>query len=180
MRTRKRAVGADSRGRHYTEVGRKVTASGKIGTHRFLLGSDEAEANHRADRLKMLWEQTVAISGPEVTWNALTLDIGSQIAQGKPPREGRPPEEFTRWFHRVARTYPFLVFVPASVETYAKGASLNRELVESEINRITTVAKRVGKLTDLDVDRAASGSLHQALDEYTESINREGVRLESH
>ena len=142
-------------------------------------------------RLVQLWNHIVANYqcgskyGPfKPHWYPLTLSFADQIIAGHPtitlPRTPRDSAtEYAKSFNRIQRAFPFLLFVPAEPDEYRGGVEANKRRIEKKIADDFEFQIRQGVLAEKVVVQTVRGTLYQALDAYSENVDRTGERLKS-
>ena len=187
--TRQHPLRSDSHGRYRPYLGFSFDhSSGTYRDHRFNLGRDYKKAELALIRLRQLWEHICALHRsspdfPKPYWDEHTRWIAAEIIAGNitivlPRKRKDGAESYAAFFNRVQRHFPFIVFVPEAADIYSEGQERNLREIESRIEQIEIMAVKAGKLP---AQRhrlvGVSGTLHEALDAYSNHINATGDRL---
>ena len=187
----------DSRGRYRRKVGWWINEAGTRKQYPFSYGTDKDQAKARLARVRELWAQVVKIhSEPpesvdfppppeceadngEPAWDGEGLWIARQLAAGRVQIPvGAIPEVddyvYAQKLQELAKKYPFVSFVADDRERYDAGSSfletaVNHQLVELDRRFPEAMQRHTSVLTEL------TGTLHAALDAYTEDVKRSDV-----
>jgi hypothetical protein len=149
---RSRELSPDAQGRFRPYLGWKQKGNNEYVQHRFNLGRDRESAERVMIRLRQLWQHVEAThtpnaDSPRPVWDSQSLWIAEELAQGKvaimlPRKPLDGVDSYARYFHRVQRHYPFVMFVPENQEEYEAGAQSSAERVEQRIDEIEAPAQR--------------------------------------
>ncbi|EAQ80610.1 hypothetical protein [Blastopirellula marina] len=108
----------DARGYYSRQLGWERTQSGKLQQHKFLLGTDRKEAEHRERKLKELWDRFCeSCDEPRPLWTDHLLMIAKRIAKGipnVPVRRGADELQYNYAgrIQRMQAKYPVVLFLP--------------------------------------------------------------------
>jgi hypothetical protein len=187
MATRKRDLRPDAQGRYRPYVG---WYEGRFGNEerrqpRFNLGTDLKEAERRLARIKHLYEDNCRVVKRDV-WSAQALGFAKAIAQGQRrilyPRlsdvidQDDPLLEYAQMLHNVREMYPCLEFEP-DPQIYGESLALNKKYVSENLRALEADLRQEGALPPNGAlpREIIPGSLHQALEAYTEDVRRHNV-----
>ena len=187
-----RSLSPDVKGYYRPYLGARLDPnwSNRYIDQRFNLGKDLPQAQITMSRLVQLWNYIVATyyygkdAPPKPYWGALSLWIADEIIAGHstitvPRKPNQIASEYAAYFNRIQRAYPFVLFVPAEAEEYREGVTTNKKHVEKELIREQEFQIRQGMLASKVVVQPVQGTLHQALDAYSLTIDTTGERLKS-
>ncbi len=117
----------DSRGYFSRQIGWKRSKAGKLQQHKFLLGTNQKEAEPRARKLRELWDSfAVACDEDRPQWPDDLLIIAKRIAKGIPeiPIPRGPSERQHTYAARIQRMqakYPVILFLPEDQHAFEIG-----------------------------------------------------------
>lgn len=123
----------DRRGYYTRQLGWKLSGTGKLQQHKFILGTDRREAEKRDQKLQELWDIFAGTrSEPRPLWTDDLLHIASQIAKGATrvpvPRQGQSsPAGYAERIERLQSRYPVVHFTAEDEAAYALGRSMLAE-----------------------------------------------------
>ena len=186
MATRDRDLRPDAQGRYRPYLGWKLGPDGVRRQHRFNLGTDRKEAERRFAKLRELYEDNCRAGGDEF-WTKLGLSFAEKIAQGQSRISFLPPSPNAciedpitdyAWSLQVERDrWPSLDLVPSHPNVHAASVELSEEYVEGRIRNLQQELREFGALDSKRSlpKRLISGTLHEALEGYGETIRAQNV-----
>lgn len=194
MATRKRELGVDAQGRYRPCIGwcqdyrtdavGRVIYEGVRRQPRFNLGTDRKEAERRLARIRDLHEDNCRIMKSDL-WSPLALSFAKMLARGERIEyplyddvkdEDDPLLEYAQSYHSIKEMFPSVDFV-VDTRLYAESLQHNKEYVSKGIEWVAEEARGEGALPpNGDLPREIiPGTLHEALDAYTEAIRRHNI-----
>ncbi len=189
MTTRQRELKPDPRGWYRPRIG-WVRWDGKPTQPRFNLGTDRKEAERRYAKIQELYEENCRVNG-EDQWSPRALGFARELASGKKVVEYPPPSdengledpqlEYAQMMQVDQQHFPSLQLVPSDHAKYAESVKLNERLMTSRLRELEAELRELGALVGQSgvPDRLVTGTLHEALDAYAESVRRDGAKLPS-
>lgn len=195
MGVRRTSLKPNKRGRYRRELGYVDQARTK--RVRFDLGSNKHEAEHRAERLLQLFEESMRVMEGQDVWTPLALDAAKQIATGvysicydpvwetlraidDEPTVQQMAAEYVQMLRVEQRSYPSLHIVPGDEQLYVLGVRVNETIETDALGNLAEHFQDLGVITAHRKypNQIVSGTLHEALDAYSEHIEATGKRLD--
>ncbi len=127
----------------------------------------------------------------EDQWSPRALGFARELASGKKVVEYPPPSdengledpqlEYAQMMQVDQQHFPSLQLVPSDHAKYAESVKLNERLMTSRLRELEAELRELGALVGQSgvPDRLVTGTLHEALDAYAESVRRDGAKLPS-
>ncbi len=206
MSLRDRDLAPDEKGRYRRRIGwiKRGKDSDAV-QPRFNLGTEPKEAELRYRRIQALYEDCCRLEkGVTDEWDYLAYEFAKQLAAGHttvsldpdtwtPEKSfdeimGRTPRplryeclDYARFVEFVREAYPSVGFVPSNLERYERSLKRNQAFVADELKEFVDAFRAASvPLAKGQVPTALiPGTLHEGLDAYSKSIERDGARLES-
>ncbi len=130
-------VKPDARGYYTRQIGWKLSRTGKLQQHKFLLGKDRREAEIRERKLRELWdryETTAGTSRP--TWPDGLMVIAERVAKGSSEIvvQRLPGEMQSSYVNRILRMqslYPVICFIAEDQAAFDVGRKLSKRFTVS-------------------------------------------------
>ena len=187
MATRNRDLRPDAKGRYRPYVG---WYEGRFRNEerkqpRFNLGTDLKEAERRLARIRELYEDNCRVVKRDV-WSAQALGFAKDIARGDRRivyptlsdviDQDDPLIEYSQMLHNVKEMYPSIEFEP-DPQIYGESLALNKKYVSENLRVLEDQLRQEGALPPKgELPREIiPGTLHEALDAYTQDIRRHNV-----
>jgi len=178
MARRNRDLSPDPQGRYRPYLGWKLGEDGKKRQHRFNLGTDRKEAEHRLAKIRQLYDENCRVVGEDL-WSPLALSYAEEIAKGRrqityfpPPPElciEDPETDYAQMIQVDRDRFPSLDLVPSDPALYAESVRRGqRGVVESRLRELEAEMRELGALASKRSlpENLIPGSLHEALDAY--------------
>ena len=187
MATRKRDLRPDAKGRYRPYIGwyegRDDDEPRK--QPRFNLGTDLKEAERRLMRIRELYEDNCRAVKRD-GWSTQALGFAKQIARGERRIEypefkdvidqDEPLLDFAQMLHKIREMYPSVEFV-ADPQLYVESLELNKKYVSYHLSILESELRQEGAVPPKDQlpREIIPGTLHEALEAYTQDIRRHNV-----
>lgn len=190
MTARRRKLEQDDKGRFRPRIGWFVDEHGRRSQPRFNLGSDKREAEIRYARILQLYDEDCRAHS-QSEWSLRGLEYARLIASGRttveyPPDrgdDGYDPavvlDEYAAKVDVDRARFPSLDIQPSDPTTFRESVERSEQFVTTRLRELEQEMRQLHALTRKDQipDRLIVGTLHEALDAYAESIQRDGERL---